>query len=197
MFSLFRPSWSGSGFGTVQQIPSHQSPISSPESLAQDLRSTSAPHRPSSLAAPDRRCAGIYQYQGGSYGGVWLGREGTGRHRIELCHRQFNAGLLWLWQTPAGRSQNQVVVPRQSDGTARRPGLLTATRIAWRQSASNSAPVGARTGHDDRHLVTLFAKAQHGLGKVGATGSIDPAGAEDKVTRASAAPCSPASLVSP
>ena len=43
---------------------------------------------------------------------------------------------------------------------------------------------GTKLVIDDRHLATLLAKTQHGLGKVGATGSVDPAGAEDQVARA-------------
>ncbi|MNG06018.1 hypothetical protein D3C84_892370 [compost metagenome] len=44
---------------------------------------------------------------------------------------------------------------------------------------------------DDRHFTALLAKTQHGLGKVGATGGVDPTGAEDQVTSAESCPLFP------
>ncbi|MNH02189.1 hypothetical protein D3C79_614210 [compost metagenome] len=119
----------------------------------------------------------------GAFGRGW---EGAGRHRIELRHRQFNPGFSGFGKHPLG-----VVKPAGSTGGNQmvQPGDLGfALRHADRMGGAIGQQLGtgwrAELVIDNRHLATLFANTQHGLGKVGTTGGVDPAGAKNQVTSA-------------
>ena len=86
--------------------------------------------------------------QAGVMRALGRGREGTGRHRIELRDCQFNPGPLALAK-PAGRSQTKWWYRRQSDGTTRQPRICSAPRGAHERC--NLPAIRHRSGHQTGH----------------------------------------------